>query len=193
MTAHAGGRVVLVGPPGAGTSTVGRVLAARLGVDLLDTDRTVEARFGAPSAEIFIEHGEAAFREAEREVALQTLEMPETPAAGVVVLGGGSVLDPLVGEALRRSGAPGASPAATVVFLDVTIAHAARRLGLLAERPAGVAAPRSQWLRMMEERRPVYRQLADLSVCTDDLEPEQVAEAVLRGLGAGGPAEQEKA
>lgn len=163
---------MVLGPPGAGTSTVGRLVADRAGLPWRDSDRDVEAQFGASAADIFLEAGEQAFRDAERELALQALEGHE----GVLVLGGGAVMDPLIAEALRRR----AGRAGTrVVFLDVTISDAARRLGLNVERPSGIGAPRSQWLRMMEQRRRIYAELADLTVLTDGLTPQQVAEQVL--------------
>jgi shikimate kinase len=155
---------------------VGAVLAERLGVPLRDTDRDVEAVLGLDVAEVFLTRGEAAFREVERDQALAALE---DAGSGVLVLGGGAVMDPLVAEALRRRSGAGAA----VVFLDVTIAHAARRLGLNAERPSGIGAPRGQWLRMMEARRPLYRDLATSTVDTDGVGPDQVADRVLAVLG----------
>lgn len=177
--------VILVGPPGAGASGVGRVLARRWGVPLRDTDRDVESRFGTGLPEIFLDAGEAAFRDVEREIALDALIRPAADRddrGGVLVLGGGCVLDPVVAEALRARAAVGA----TVVFLDVTIGDAARRLRLNAERPSGIGAPRAQWIRMMELRRPVYRDLATVTVSTDERTLEQVAEAVCTALADGG-------
>ncbi len=168
-------RLVLVGPPGAGTTTVGAALAARLGLELRDTDRDVEQALGAPVAEIFLTRGEEAFRDAERDQALAALA---EPLPGVLVLGGGAVMDPLIAEAVRRQAGGGA----WVVFLDVTLSDAARRLGLNADRPSGIGAPRSQWLRMMEHRRPIYRDLAEITVCTDDATPTEVADRVLTAL-----------
>lgn len=175
--------VVLVGPPGCQAEEVGRLLGAVLGVPVRETDRDVEAALGADVAEIFTERGEAVFREHERTAALDALD-PTSGHSGVLVLGGGAVLDPLVGEAVRRRRDTGGR----VVFLDVTIADAARRLGLNAERPSGLGAPRSQWLRMMEQRRPVYRDLAGAVVATDGLTPAETAEQVRALLTGPGPA-----
>jgi shikimate kinase len=160
--------VVLVGPPGALAAETGRALAARLGVPLVDTDDEVAAAAGKPVAEIFVDDGEEAFRELERTAVDRALE-----AAGVVVLGSGAVMDPLVEEALQGY---------TVAFLDVDVAHAARRLGFSRERPVGIGNPRAQWLRLMERRRPVYARVASTTVLTDDLAPEQVADRVAAAL-----------
>lgn len=166
--------IVILGPPGAGTSSVGRLLAERTGSTCSDSDRDVEARLGAGAAEIFLEQGEEAFRDVEREVAIELLRGP----SGVVVLGGGAVVDPLVADAVRAA----RHRRTRVVFLDVTVSDAARRLGLNVERPSGIGAPRAQWIRMMEQRRPVYAGLADVTVSTDALTPEQVADRVLELL-----------
>jgi shikimate kinase len=165
--------VVLVGPPGALAAQTGRVLAERLGAPLRDTDEDVAAAAGKPVAEIFVDDGEEAFRELERAAVDAALEA----AGAVVVLGSGAVMDPLVEEALRGH---------TVAFLDVDVAHAARRLGFSRERPVGLGNPRAQWLRLMEHRRPVYARVASTMVPTDDLTAEQVADRVAAKLESGG-------
>jgi shikimate kinase len=162
--------VVLVGPPGALTGETGRALAHRLGAPLRDTDEDVAAAAGKPVAEIFLEDGEPTFRDLEREAAERALAAP----GAVVVLGGGGVMDPLTEQALGGH---------TVAFLDVGVAEAARRLGFSRERPVGIGNPRAQWLRLMERRRPVYERVATLTVPTDGLEPDDVAEQVATVLG----------
>jgi shikimate kinase len=157
--------VVLVGPPGALTAETGRVLAERLGAPLRDTDDEVVAVAGKPVADVFVEDGEAAFRELEREAAERAL----AAAGAVVVLGSGAVMDPLVEQALSGH---------TVAFLDVGVPEAARRLGFARERPVGIANPRAQWLRLMERRRPVYARVASVIVLTDGLRPADVAARV---------------
>jgi shikimate kinase len=158
-------RLVIVGPPGALTAETGRALAERLAVPLTDTDAAVEAAAGKPVADVFVDDGEPAFRELERAAVARALE-----ADGVVVLGSGAVVDPLTEHALA---------AEVVVFLDVSVADAARRLGFSGQRPAALGNPRAQWLRLMERRRPVYERVAALTVSTDGLEPPAVADAVL--------------
>jgi shikimate kinase len=165
-------RVVLVGPMGAGKTTVGTLLAQAWGTTARDTDHDVEAAAGRPISEIFVDDGEEAFRELERTAVDRALEA----AGAVVVLGSGAVMDPLVEEALRGH---------TVAFLDVDVAHAARRLGFSRERPVGIGNPRAQWLRLMEHRRPVYERVASTTVPTDDLTPEQIADRVAATVPAG--------
>src|SRR4051794_26389736 len=154
--------VVLVGPPGALAAETGRALASRLGVPLVDTDDEVAASSGKSVADVFVDDGEAAFRELERAAVDRALEA----AGAVVVLGSGAVVDPLVEEALHGR---------TVAFLDVDVAHAARRLGFSRERPVGIGNPRAQWLQLMERRRPVYERVATFTVLTDDLAPDDAA------------------
>ncbi len=161
--------VVLVGPPGALTSETGRALAGRLGAPLVDTDDEVAAAAGKPVAEIFVDDGEGAFRDLERAAATRALG----EHAGVLVLGSGAVMDPLVEEALTGH---------RVVFLDVSVGDAARRLAIGGSRPIALGNPRAQWLRLMERRRPVYERIATVTVATDGLEPAEVAARVETAL-----------
>jgi shikimate kinase len=168
---------VLVGPPGSGKSTVARELARRLGVAARDTDADVEATAGRRIADIFVDEGEAAFRELER----QAVETALADHDGVLALGGGAVLDPRTEASLAGH---------RVVFLDVRIADAARRIGFNRERPLLLGNPRAQWTQLMTARRPVYERVATIRVETDGLTPGEVAEAVLARLPdrAPGPA-----
>jgi shikimate kinase len=167
-----GPSLVLVGPPGSGKSTVGRVLADRLGVALHDTDTAVEATAGRSISDIFVQDGEAAFRALERAEVLRAL----AEETGVVALGGGAVMQDDIGEALRGGGH-------RVVFLDVTIADAAARVGFDTSRPLLLVNPRASWTRLMAARRPTYEFLATVTVPTGGRTPEEVAEAVLVALG----------
>lgn len=161
--------VVLVGPPGAGKSTVARDLGARLGVEVRDTDADVEATTGAGIADIFLYQGEPAFRELERQAVVAAL----AEHRGVLALGGGAPVDPVTRDRLRGH---------RVVFLDVGLAAAARRIGMDAPRPLLLDAPRATWTRLMDVRRPVYTELADVVVVTTDLDPGQVTDRVLAAL-----------
>lgn len=163
--------VVLIGPPGAGKTTVGGVLAERLGVPLHDTDRAVEAATGRSISDLFVQDGEAAFRELERAEVLRALR----EEAGVLALGGGAVMQPEVADALRVGGY-------RVAFLDVSIADAAGRVGFDASRPLLVVNPRAAWTRLMNVRRPVYTELADLHVDTAGRAPEEIAQEILDAL-----------
>lgn len=173
-------RVVLIGPPGSGKSTVAAHLGRRLEVAddaVVDTDAMVESSAGRAISEIFVDSGEPAFRELERTAVQEAL----AGAAMVVALGGGAVLDESTQADLRRVAAGGAA----VVFLDVQITDAARRIGLNASRPLLIGNPRTQWLTLMAARRPVYERLATATVATDGLEPGEVAERVLAAVNGG--------
>lgn len=170
MTAPAGPpAAVLVGPPGAGKTTVGRVLATRLGVGYRDTDSDIEAVAGKPIPDIFIDHGEPHFRELERAAVRDAL----TGHGGVLSLGGGAIMDPATRTLL--AGLP-------VAFLDVGLHAAVHRVGLDAPRPLLAVNPRQSWRELMESRRPLYTEVARAVVSTDDRTPEDVAEAVLAAL-----------
>ncbi|MBV9292983.1 MAG: shikimate kinase, partial [Frankiales bacterium] len=123
--------VVLVGPPGAGKSTVGRLVAESLGVDFRDTDDDVEAAAGKSVSDIFIEDGEGAFRELERTAVAEAL----ATHPGVLALGGGAVLD---------AGTRRALAAHRVVWLSVGLADASTRVGFARSRPLLVVNPRAE-------------------------------------------------
>ncbi|WP_258723181.1 shikimate kinase [Cellulomonas sp. NS3] len=169
-TSPGGPRVVLVGPPGAGKSTVAAALGTLWSLPVRDTDTDVEAGAGRSIREIFVDDGEAAFRTLEREAVARALDEHR----GVLALGGGAVLDPGTQEALADYRAGGGS----VVFLDVSLAHAAPRVGLNQARPLLLGNPRAQWLALMEARRPVYTAVSTLRVSTDGLRPRAVAELI---------------
>jgi shikimate kinase len=168
-------RLVLIGPPGAGKTTVGQLVAAALGEPFTDADLVVERRAGRAIPDIFLDDGEAAFRDLERAACADLLgEDPSVPS-GVLSLGGGAVLDPrteadLIG--LRT------------VFLDVTIADAAGRIGFAQSRPLLTINPRARWTQLMNDRRPVYQRVAGARVDTAGRTPEDVAAAVLDALGS---------
>lgn len=172
-----GPRVVLVGPPGALVPEAAAALAARWGVPARDTDADVERLAGKPVAEVFVDDGEARFRELEHEAARAALD-DAGEAGGVLALGGGAVLHPLTEEALARYRAAGGA----VVFLDVTLRHAAPRVGFNQARSIALGNPRSRWQALMDERRPVYERVATVVVPTDDATAEQVAERVEAAL-----------
>jgi shikimate kinase len=165
--------VVLTGPPGAGKSVVGKLLAERLGVAFVDTDAEIEAAAGKPVGDIFVDDGEATFRELERAAAQRAL----TAAGAVVALGSGAVTDPGVEQML--AGQP-------VAYLAAGFAAIARRLGLDRPRIVLPGNPRGQLRRMLDERRPVYERLAAVTVPADELAPEEIAGEIAAWLGTHG-------
>jgi shikimate kinase len=175
-TPHAGRPwAVLIGPPGSGKSTVGAELARRHGTSLWDTDAEIEAAQGRSISDIFVDDGEATFREAERTEVLRALPAHQ----GVLALGGGAVMTADVAEALRD---PRYRPA--VVFLDVGIADAASRVGFDASRPLLVVNPRASWNRLMNARRATYEELASVHVNTAGRTVEDIADEIDRALPA---------
>ena len=166
-------KAVLIGPPGAGKSSVGRQLAKILDCEILDTDLEIEKRSGKKISDIFTEDGEPFFRSIEREVVLEALES----APGVVALGGGSVLDRDVAAYLEKSGLP-------VAYLEVSISQAAPRVGFNKERPLLTINPRQQWAALMAVRKPIYEGLATIQVVTDNRKPLEVAREIATAIGA---------
>jgi shikimate kinase len=162
--------LALVGYRGTGKTTVGRLVADRLGVGFVDTDEVVESVSGRTIPDIFVEDGEPAFRELERAAVVQALT-----GDGVVSLGGGAVLDPRTEADLADR---------PVVFLDVGIADAARRVGFGHGRPLLGINPRAQWTRLMQDRRPIYERVAAFVVDTADREAADVAGEVVARLHA---------
>jgi len=153
---------VLVGPPGAGKSTVGQLVAERLAVPFADTDALIEASAGKTVPEIFFDDGEAAFRALEVSAVAEALES----FPGVLALGGGAIHN----EATRARLA-----GATVVFLTVQLSDAVKRVGLGAGRPLLSVNPRATLKFLMDERRPLYASVATYTIATDGRPPEDIA------------------
>ncbi len=161
-------QIILIGPPGAGKTSIGRSLARSLKIEFTDTDTLIELDQGKSVSQIFIDDGEPLFREVEERICLEAIEN-ET---GVLSLGGGAVLSKRVQDAMKRSGAQ-------VVFLDVSLKVAAPRIGFNRDRPLLLNNPRQQWQTLMDARRPVYESLADLIFDVEDRTVNQVVKELL--------------
>jgi shikimate kinase len=168
--------IVLIGPPASGKSLVGARLAAELGLPFTDTDDLVATAAGKPVGDIFVEDGEATFREFERSAVARGLD-GFGDDGGVLALGSGAVLDPDV----RRMIGP-----SKVVYLEAGFGAVAKRTGFDRPRVVIPGNPRGRLRTMLEERRPVYESLAVLTVPTDDRAPEEVVAALIKQLEAEG-------
>lgn len=160
-------RVVLVGPPGAGKSTVARALAARLGCAARDTDTDVEATTKSSISDLFVLEGEDRFRQLESAAVREALAEHD----GVLALGGGAVLDAETRKALVEH---------CVVYLEVSIAGAAPRVGFNRDRPLLLGNPRAQWVRLLEARREFYEEAATITVNTDGKNVDAVVDEILQ-------------
>lgn len=161
--------LVLIGPPGAGKSTVGKAVAQQLGVVFRDTDTDIEATAHKPISEIFIDDGEEHFRALERAAVTAALAEHD----GVLALGGGAILDPRTRADLTGH---------QVAYLKVDLPAAAERVGLNRDRPLLLGNPRGQLRALMEERRPLYEESASFTVDTTSMTGDEVAEQVVRTL-----------
>ncbi|MEU8969822.1 shikimate kinase [Streptomyces monashensis] len=154
---------------GVGKSTVGQLLAERLGLGYRDTDDDIVAEQGRAIAEIFVDEGEPAFRAIEKRAVATALAEHE----GVLALGGGAVLDVDTRALLTGQ---------RVVYLSMDVEEAVKRTGLNAARPLLAVNPRKQWRELMEARRHLYEEVASAVVATDGRTPEEVTQAALDAL-----------
>jgi shikimate kinase len=162
--------VVLVGVPGSGKTTVGTLLARRLAVEFRDTDEDIALTEGKPVPDIFVDSGEPHFRALERDAVARALREHD----GVLALGGGAVLDPGTRALLVDH---------PTVWLQVGAAAGAHRVGLDVPRPVLLGNVRGRLAALVAERAPLYAEVARITVDTDGLAPEAVADAVASGLG----------
>jgi shikimate kinase len=162
---------ILIGPPGAGKSTVGPLLAALLEAEFLDNDSVVEEVAGKPVSDIFISDGEATFRELERTAVARTV----ASHPGILALGGGAVMDQGTRQLLAGQ---------RVVYLETGFAAAAHRTGLDAPRPLLIGNPRARMRELLAERLPVYETLAWVTVTTDDRAPQEIADEIAATIAA---------
>src|SRR4051812_39858447 len=166
--------LVLVGAPASGKTTVGTAVAELLGVPFRDTDADIEDVAGASVPDLFVQYGEGHFRALEEQAVARALAEHE----GVLALGGGAVTSAATREllaALIRVGG-------TVVWLDVDLPSAAKRVGLSRDRPILGVNPRAMLRHMLESRAPLYGEVATMTVHTGDREPADVVAEVLAAL-----------
>ncbi|MGW2787009.1 shikimate kinase [Streptomyces populi] len=154
---------------GVGKSTVGALVAERLGCAYRDTDDDIVAAEGRSIADIFVDEGEPAFRAIEKRAVREALAGHD----GVLALGGGSVLDADTRALLAGH---------QVVYLSMDVEEAVQRTGLNAARPLLAVNPRKQWRELMEARRHLYTEVARAVVATDGRTPDEVAQEVLDAL-----------
>lgn len=154
---------ILIGPPGAGKTTVGKALANKNNLKFIDTDQMVESDFGQKISEIFVDKGEEFFRDLEFE-ALKSALASET---SVVALGGGAPISLRAQELLKGT-------ESTIIFLDVSLSVAAPRVGFNRDRPLLISNPRAQWQALADVRKPIYSSLADRVITVDGLSIEEI-------------------
>ena len=166
-------KIVLIGPPGAGKSSIGKALAKELNLNFIDSDSEIEKISHKKISEIFVEDGEPAFRLLEVDVVRKVL----SDFDGVISLGGGAPINKEIQEVLQDADYP-------VVFIDVSIAQAATRIGFNKDRPLLLVNPRQQWISLMNDRRPIYEKLASQTISSDNQKPHEVAKQISDKLKA---------
>lgn len=176
MAARADRSIVLVGLMGTGKSTVARRLGARLELDVVDTDREIEAAEGRHVRQIFAESGEETFRDMESDALSAALAR----TACVVAAAGGAVLRPANRELLARASAEGR---AVVVWLRAGTDALEVRTSRGGHRPLLDGDRAGTLARLAEERNEMYAEVADVVVDTDDREIDDVVDAVMTAVG----------
>ena len=156
-------RIVLIGAPGSGKSTVGVALAAHLQWPFVDTDALIELKESKKITDLFVENGEEYFRSVEFSVLQEVLQ----EESAVISLGGGSPISESAQDVLQLSDS-------MIVFLDVSLSTAAPRVGFNRDRPLLLGNPRAQWQALSDQRRPIYEKLATQSIKVDDMTVDEI-------------------
>ncbi len=165
-------RVILIGPMGSGKTTIGSLVAGKLGLSFRDTDHLIEEQEEKTVSQIFLDEGEEAFRAIEKRVLREELLTDGT----VLSLGGGAPISIDAQSALRAI-------ASHIIFLDISLSTVAPRIGFNRDRPLLLNNPRGQWQTLMEARRPIYEAIADTIINVDDKSEEEIVTIVLSSLG----------
>jgi len=165
-------RVILIGPMGSGKTTIGSLVAGKLGLSFRDTDHLIEEQEEKTVSQIFLDQGEDAFRAIEKRVLREELLTDGT----VLSLGGGAPISIDAQSALRAI-------ASHIIFLDISLSMVAPRIGFNRDRPLLLNNPRGQWQTLMEARRPIYEAIADTIINVDDKSEEEIVTIVLSSLG----------
>jgi len=164
-------RLILIGPMGSGKTTIGSLLAEKLGLSFRDTDHLIEEQEGKTVSQIFLDQGEDAFRAIEKRVLREELLTDGT----VLSLGGGAPISIDAQSALRAI-------ASHIIFLDISLSTVAPRIGFNRDRPLLLNNPRGQWQTLMEARRPIYEAIADATISVDDKSEEEIVTIALSSL-----------
>lgn len=164
-------RVILIGPMGSGKTTIGSLVAGKLGLSFRDTDHLIEEQEEKTVSQIFLDQGEDAFRAIEKRVLREELLTDGT----VLSLGGGAPISIDAQSALRAI-------ASHIIFLDISLSTVAPRIGFNRDRPLLLNNPRGQWQTLMEARRPIYEAIADTIINVDDKSEEEIVTIVLSSL-----------
>jgi len=164
-------RLILIGPMGSGKTTIGSLLAEKLGLSFRDTDHLIEELEEKTVSQIFLDEGEDAFRAIEKRVLREELLTDGT----VLSLGGGAPISIDAQSALRAI-------ASHIIFLDISLSTVAPRIGFNRDRPLLLNNPRGQWQTLMEARRPIYEAIADATINVDDKSEEEIVSIALSSL-----------
>ena len=151
-------RAIFIGPMGSGKSTIGKAVAGALGLPFRDTDSIIEER-------------EEYFRAVEKKVLRDEL----LNDGSILALGGGAPISVDAQSALKVSSAP-------VIYLDISLASVAPRIGFNRDRPLLLHNPRGQWQTLMEVRRPIYESIANVVIDVNGKSQKQIVEEALGAL-----------